>query len=111
MVFREIPSWMGSYQDTLPCADCPGILTRIDFKSDSTYKKSIVYLGKEPIFDYTFSTTGHWNVRPKSSILLLDSLQEKGVQAFEISGDTLLKMCDRSLRPFASPRYWLPRVL
>jgi hypothetical protein len=111
MVFREIPSWMGSYQDTLPCADCPGILTRIDFKSDSTYKKSIVYLGKEPIFDYTFSTTGRWNVRPKSSVLFLDSLQEKGVQAFEISGDTLLKMCDRSLRPYASPRYWLPRVL
>ncbi len=111
MVFREIPVWMGSYQDTLPCTDCPGILTRIDFKSDSTYKKSVVYLGEEPIFDYTFSTRGRWFVRAGERILFLDSLQEKKVQAFEIVGDTLLKMCDSGLRPYTSPRYWLPKVM
>jgi uncharacterized lipoprotein NlpE involved in copper resistance len=111
MIFHEIPSWMGSYQDTLPCEDCPGVLTRIDFKSDSTYKKSIIFLGKEPIFDHTFSTTGRWFYRPKERLLFLDSSQEKKVQAFEIVGDTLLKMCDTGFKAHTSPSYWLPRVM
>ena len=38
--------YVGSYTGTIPCADCEGIQMKITLKSDSTYEKTIVYLGK-----------------------------------------------------------------
>jgi heat shock protein HslJ len=38
--------WAGTYRDTLPCADCEGILTEIILKSDLTYEMGTRYLGK-----------------------------------------------------------------
>jgi heat shock protein HslJ len=38
--------WAGTYRDTLPCADCEGILTEIVLKSDLTYQMGTRYLGK-----------------------------------------------------------------
>jgi uncharacterized lipoprotein NlpE involved in copper resistance len=38
--------WAGTYRDTLPCADCEGILTEIVLNSDLSYKLGTSYLGK-----------------------------------------------------------------
>lgn len=38
--------WTGTYRDTLPCADCEGILTEIVLKSDLTYELGTRYLGE-----------------------------------------------------------------
>lgn len=111
LVFREVPTWLGSYQDTMPCPDCKGVLTRIDLKSDSTYKKSEVQLGKEPIFDYTSSIQGRWEFKSQEKLLILDSAKNGQKQVFEVVGDSILKLCDQNLRAEKSPRYWLARVL
>ena len=109
--FREVPAWIGSYQDTLPCNDCIGILTRLDLKSDTTYKKSILYIGKGPVFENTFSTKGRWKIDNKLRKLQLDSAVEKELIVFEIVGDSILKTCDQNGNPIPSPKNWLPKIM
>ena len=36
--------WAGVYQDTIPCADCPGILTTVKLYADGTYAYHAEYL-------------------------------------------------------------------
>lgn len=36
--------WAGIYQDTIPCADCPGINTTIEINKDNTFKYNAEYL-------------------------------------------------------------------
>ena len=40
---------VGTYKGVLPCADCEGMETMIELKSDSTYSRVITYLGKRKI--------------------------------------------------------------
>jgi uncharacterized lipoprotein NlpE involved in copper resistance len=47
----------GKYKGVLPCADCEGMETIIELKSDSTYVREINYLGKKR---NTFTATGKW---------------------------------------------------
>ena len=108
--FVEVPEWIGIYQDTLPCADCVGILTRLDLRSDTTYKKSIVYLGKEPVFDNTFSTSGRWRYNPGDAKVWLDSAVEGRRLAFVVYGDSVLHMCDLDGKILASDRYRMGRL-
>lgn len=39
--------WAGSYQDTIPCADCPGILTTVKLYEDGTYSYKAEYLERK----------------------------------------------------------------
>lgn len=39
--------WPGTYQGTLPCADCEGIKTQITLLGDGTFTRSLEYLGRE----------------------------------------------------------------
>lgn len=39
--------WAGTYQATLPCADCSGIKTTITLKNDGTYDYTAEYLDKD----------------------------------------------------------------
>ena len=51
--------WVGLYADTLPCADCPGILTQLDLRADSTYVMRDQYLERDSI---PYGTIGEWTV-------------------------------------------------
>ena len=44
----------GTYEGTLPAADCPGIETRLTINADSNYDLTSHYIGQKP----TFSVTG-----------------------------------------------------
>jgi len=55
--------WEGAYQGILPCADCEGIETKIQLKSDNKYIKSIKsikYLGKDEKGDQ-YQRNFSWN--------------------------------------------------
>lgn len=54
----ENVAWAGFYADTLPCADCPGIFTQLDLRTDSTYIMRQQYLGRDTI---PFGTIGTWS--------------------------------------------------
>ncbi len=51
--------WTGYYEDTLPCADCEGILTQLWVRSDSTFVRRDRYLGRDSV---PFGTIGKWSV-------------------------------------------------
>lgn len=54
--------WAGVYEGTTPCADCEGIKTVLELKSDKTYILSQTYLGK-PKGENELNQTGNfkWN--------------------------------------------------
>lgn len=107
--FVEVPDWLGIYQDTLPCDDCKGTLTWLDLKTDHSYKKSIILLGKEPIFDYTFGSTGHWKFDPAKKIVWLDSAVEGKKTGFLIKGDSVLVCCNAKGEPMKGKYQQLER--
>lgn len=52
-------AWAGFYADTLPCADCPGILTQLELRDDSTYVLREQYIERDSI---PYGTIGTWTV-------------------------------------------------
>lgn len=108
--FVEVPPWIGIYQDTLPCADCLGALTRLEFKTDTSYKKSVTLLGKGDPMANTSSTTGRWYWKRKEGLILLDSASEKKRFALLIMGDSALHLCNEFDKPMASARYSIGRL-
>jgi len=52
---RNAVDWAGTYQGTLPCADCPGIRYTITLKGDDTYLLTTRYLEKG---DSVFTESG-----------------------------------------------------
>ena len=108
--FVEIPAWVGTYKDTLACPDCIGVLTWLDFKLDKSYKKSIVYLGKEPILDNTFGTNGKWNYDSKINVIWLDEKVEGKKMGFFVSSDSLLVLTDEKGIPIVSRQNQLLRI-
>lgn len=56
--------WSGTYEGVIPCADCPGIETKLTLKEDKTYELSVLYQDREkkPTVSkgsFTFDTTGN----------------------------------------------------
>ena len=41
---RDSLDWAGTYEGTTPCADCPGIRTTVQLRSDGTFSLSQAYL-------------------------------------------------------------------
>src|SRR5690606_16721825 len=42
--------WNGTYEGTLPCADCPGIKATIELKDDNTFTQHFDYLDRDAEF-------------------------------------------------------------
>lgn len=66
--------WKGLYKGILPCADCEGIETSINLKSDGTFRRTLKYLGKEDGF-FSDEGTFQWN-ESGSKITLQDEKEE-----------------------------------
>lgn len=55
--------WPGTYEGIVPCADCPGIETKLTLNEDKTFELSVLYQDREkkPTLskgNFTFDTTG-----------------------------------------------------
>lgn len=80
----------GHFADTLPCADCSGIITRLNLESDSTFILEQEYVGlKEG--DRVFYQLGRWSL--VDSLLRLNEITE-GPRQFKIVNTNELKMLD-----------------
>ncbi|MBW7839523.1 MAG: copper resistance protein NlpE N-terminal domain-containing protein [Chitinophagaceae bacterium] len=60
--------WQGTYEGTLPCADCEGIKTTLQLNEDNTYALTQEYLGRN-----TFNETGTFNWDSSGSMITLSS--------------------------------------
>lgn len=54
-----VAPWTGNYADTVPCADCPGILMILELHADSTYVLRRQYLERDSI---PHGEIGEWTV-------------------------------------------------
>src|SRR4030095_11958742 len=63
-----IPAVATYYSDTLPCADCQGIVTKIVFNSDSTFLMTELYLGEDKV---PKGTLGRWT--QDNDVVMLDA--------------------------------------
>lgn len=64
----------GTYEGTLPCADCSGIKTILTLNDDTTYELSSEYLGKK---DGKFNESGTYTVEEDLITLLTPSSGDK----------------------------------
>lgn len=62
--------WSGTYEATLPCADCPGIKTILTLNSDQTFQISKQYL-KNHTEETTTEDTGRFEWQKNGSIIHL----------------------------------------
>ncbi|MEZ4740081.1 MAG: copper resistance protein NlpE N-terminal domain-containing protein [Flavobacteriales bacterium] len=81
---------VGLYHDTMPCADCPGIVTDLWVRADGSYLFQETYLDRDPM---PFGTMGNWEVREGRLVLLEDrsplmhyAFAAEGLQQMDASG-------------------------
>lgn len=87
---RNALDWQGTYVGTLPCADCPGIRTRIELREDGTFTRNVAYLGS----DVRLSDTGSFEWDGAGARIALTA-GDGDTQRFQV-GENVLFMLDRS---------------
>lgn len=63
--------WVGSYEGTFPCADCPGIEVKIELNEDMSYIKTETYLESET--PNTIEEQGTFQWKEVKDIVVLES--------------------------------------
>jgi hypothetical protein len=107
--FKEIPGWVGIFQDTLPCSDCPGQLTWLEIKADGYYKRISTRIGEADVFAHTRTTTSRWKFNSEYQMIVLDSATEKAFLAFTPQNDSTLIACDSKGMPLENARWKIRR--
>ena len=81
------------YFGVIPCADCTGIETEIDLKSDHTYLVHSIYLGRKSTGPGSneISETGTWMLHGNDTIHLAD---RKNAPSMYVRTDTSLIQLD-----------------
>ncbi|MDX5422547.1 MAG: META domain-containing protein [Hymenobacteraceae bacterium] len=79
---------VGTWQGTLPCADCPGINYTLQLLPDQTFQEELVYQERhvEP-----FRQTGSWKI-DKAGMLHLQKPSGVGMAKFELTPDALVML-------------------
>lgn len=88
--------YLGTYEGTLPAADCPGIRTTLTLKPDGTYDLHMEYIDRNAGFD----ETGVFTVREN---LLTLTLLDDGSEAYYKVEENRLRMLDAEKQPAAGP--------
>lgn len=63
----------GTYEGTLPCADCEGIKTSLTLNADDTYEMTQEYLDKKEVLKSNYKGKFTWTV---GGVITLDGLKD-----------------------------------
>lgn len=91
------------FEGTLPCADCPGIITTLTLYPNQTYQLDTVYIDR----DSSFTSKGSWkyDTNPPRYVLIDDK------QQYQILNNDTLQAMDMDGNPIESGlNYKLKRV-
>ncbi len=100
-----------TFEGVLPCADCEGIKTEINFSSNKektggTFIEKSTYLGAPS--PSSFDKTGTWKVvtgrnkKPDAVIYVLTSKPDEA-EAYELIDSTHLQLLDGEMQPISAP--------
>ena len=96
---RNALDWAGTYEGITPCADCPGIRTRLTLQADGRFELSTQYL-ERPVAPQTARGQFSWNAG--GSTITLDAAG--GNQQFRVGEGRLLQLNrDGSAPPWDTP--------
>lgn len=96
---RNALDWAGTYEGTTPCADCPGIRTRLTLRSDGRFELSTQYLERQAA-PQTVRGSFSWNAAGNTVTLQGDG---QG-QQFRVGEGRLLQLDrDGSAPPWNTP--------
>jgi len=111
---------LGVFEGALPCADCPGVRTRLTLTQENrdtaegTYRLEETYLGRDAV---PRVTTGDWTtlrgdaVDPDAVVYELNPDETARSRAFLKVGERAIRQLDRDLREIpAKTGYTLRRV-
>lgn len=77
---------VGVFYDTMPCADCPGIATKLYLKPDSSFIMEQHYLERNYFYE-----TGRWGLRDS----LLQLYGSSDTQQFKMTSHATLQVLDK----------------
>ncbi|MEO1010507.1 MAG: copper resistance protein NlpE N-terminal domain-containing protein [Bacteroidota bacterium] len=80
--------WNGTYQGTLPCADCDGIQTSVTLFESGKYNRTLTYLGKS---DRGFTDNGDFTWNDAGSIVTLKA-KDGQEQMYQVGENTLFHL-------------------
>lgn len=109
---------MAAYEGVLPCADCPGIRTRLTlFADSSTYKLEETYMGQRDA-DSAFITYGQWSVLigteefSEAEVYNLQPYNPEESRYFRVINEDSLVQLDRTKHEIKSKlNYKLTRIV
>ena len=84
---RNALDWAGAYEGIMPCADCPGIKTRLTLQPDGRYELSTQYLERQ-VAPQTARGQFSWNAA--GSAITLDAAGHG--QQFQVGEGRLLQL-------------------
>lgn len=84
---RNALDWAGTYEGVLPCADCPGIKTRLVLMADGQFELSTQYIDRQPTPQVTRGRFA-WNAAG-NDITVGDAV---GAQQFRVGEGRLLQL-------------------
>jgi len=88
----DVRAFAGSFEGTLPCADCPGIDSTLALNADGTYSLRDAYRESDGA---TNDGTGTWTVEEAGKRIRLDpNSKEAQDRLYEVVSDDELRMLD-----------------
>jgi len=81
--------WAGSYMGVVPCADCPGIETRITLNKDGTYTMIRRYIDKDA---NAFETKGTFQWNEAGNAVILTDLRDKIITNYAVGENKLTQL-------------------
>ena len=104
---RDALDWQGTYEGTLPCADCPGIRVRLTLMQDGRYEKQTQYLDREPRPE---TVTGTFNWESDGGTIRLDAAGDS--QRYFVGENQVTLLYRDGTRPTGAlaPHYVLRKV-
>lgn len=98
--------WAGSYQGTLPCADCEGIATVVTLRADNSYEVRRKYLGK---LDSVFYSAGQFRWNEEGGVVHLSG---ESPSSFQVGENTItqLNLEDQKIEGSLADKYILHKI-
>jgi len=91
---RNSLDWAGVYEGVLPCADCPGIQTRLTIGSDGTFERQTRYLDRETL---PRTERGQFTWHASGNAISLDA--NGGGQQYAVGEGRLIQLNRDGTRP------------